>query len=89
MKKLLLLLAAPIVFFVSAKAQCLTHVKYTSSKMEMLDSGMNVQDARDVTTTFETTEKGFTATQDGDDNVFHGTLKSPKCDWKEPFKNGT
>jgi hypothetical protein len=88
MKNLLLIIVALFTLLATAKSQCLAHIKYTAAKMEMVDSALNVRESKDVTTVFETTEKGFTATQEGDDNVFKGTLKSLTCDWKELYKNG-
>ena len=89
MKKLFALLTASVLFFGYTKAQCLTHVKYSASSMQVLDSTMQQVGSKDVSFVMEVTEKGFTATQDGqDDDAFHGTLKKLTCDWKEPYKNG-
>lgn len=89
MKQLLLSLA--VLFSISAgvKAQCPVNVKYTAAKMEILDSTMTLQDSKDIVTVFETSEKGFTGTQEGnEDDQLHGALKSAKCDWKEAYVNG-
>jgi hypothetical protein len=88
MKQTLLLLAALCLISAGLKAQCPAHVKYTASKMEIYDSTMTLTDSKDVVTTFETTDKGFTGSQEGDEDVLQGTLKSATCDWKEAYVNG-
>ncbi len=84
MKKLPLLLVTLLIVSTAVKAQCPANVKYTSAKMEMYDSTMKLMGSHDVVTVFETNEKGFTATQQGDEEiVLHGDMKSSKCDWQE------
>ncbi len=86
---MLLLAVTLIAVFAQTNAQCLTHVKYTASKMEMLDSTMTSTGTKDASFIFETTEKGFTGTPDGnDDEALQGTLKKLTCDWKQPYING-
>jgi len=89
MKHLLLIIATCTAFVMHAKTQCLTRVKYSASKMEILDTAMNVLETKEESLTFETNPKGFTGIRVEDESdSLHGVLKSLTCDWKEPFKNG-
>jgi len=90
MKNILLVITASIAFLMNAKAQCLTHVKYSAGKMEILDTALNVMDAREQPFTFETYAGGFTGIREEElDDSLHGVLKTVACNWKEPFKNGS
>jgi len=82
--------AVTAAFFTQAKAQCLVHVKYIANKMEIYDSTMTLTSTKDDGQfVFETTEKGFTGTHDGnDEEALHGTLKTLTCNWGKPFIDG-
>lgn len=89
MKQLLLLLAITGAFMVQGRTQCLTHVKYYASKMEILDTTLTLQDTRDEPFTVETRADGFTGIRENDvADSLHGVLKTVTCNWTEPFKNG-
>jgi hypothetical protein len=90
MKHLLLILLAQAALTAATKAQCLTHVKYYASKMEILDTAMTVVDTKEENFTVETRADGFTGIREADiDDSLHGALKTLTCNWNEPFKNGT
>jgi len=89
MKLLLLTIAASMAFFTQAKTQCLTHVKYTAAKMEILDADMNVTDTKEEPLTFETRAGYFTGIREEEiTDSIHGQISNVTCNWKEPFKNG-
>lgn len=89
MKQLLLLLALTVAFITKGHAQCLTHVKYYASQMEMLDSSFNHQGTKDEPFTIETRPDGFTGIRENEvEDSLHGVLKNVTCNWGEPFKNG-
>lgn len=90
MKHLLLIVIASTAFILNANAQCLAHVKYSASKMEILDTSLALQDTREEPLTFEVRPDGFTGIRENQvEDSLHGVLKSVTCNWKEPFKNGT
>jgi len=89
MKQLLLLLALTGAFITKGRTQCLTHVKYYASKMEVLDTTLTLLDTKEEPLTFETRADGFTGIRENEvADSLHGTLKTLTCDWKEPFKDG-
>jgi len=89
MKHLLLLVALTGAFMLQGRAQCLKHVKYYASKMEVLDSTLTLQDTRDEPFTIETRADGFTGIRENDvADSLHGVVKNLTCNWTEPFKNG-
>ena len=89
MKQLLLLLALTGAFITNGRAQCLTHVKYYASKMEVLDSTLTLQDTREEPFTIETRADGFAGIRENEvADSLHGVLKNLTCNWTEPFKNG-
>lgn len=89
MKKIIILTGVLLVAVLNIKAQCLSKVRYTASKMEIVDSAMNVNGSQDAPVTLLISEKGFEGVKGdiGEDSL-HGTLKSVTCNWKEPYKNG-
>ncbi|HWB25377.1 MAG TPA: hypothetical protein VG738_07845 [Chitinophagaceae bacterium] len=90
MKQLLLMLLVSSAAIINTKAQCLTHVKYSAGKMEILDTALNVLDTKEEGYSVETRADGFTGIREEElDDSLHGVLKSVTCNWKEPFKNGT
>lgn len=89
MKHLLLLLTLTVAFMVQGRAQCLTHVKYYASKMQVLDSTLTLQDTREEPFSIETRADGFTGIRENEvADSLHGVLKQVTCNWTEPFKNG-
>lgn len=89
MKQLLLLVAITGAVMLQGRAQCLTHVKYYASKMEVLDTTLTLQDTRDEPFSIETRADGFTGIRENEvADSLHGVLQKVTCDWKEPFKNG-
>ncbi len=90
MKKLILLAASAIVFTLAATAQCPAKVVYKISKLEILDSTMQVTGTKDVTATFETTDTTIFVRRSEDENdTMTGVIHKATCKWDEPFKNGT
>lgn len=91
MKHLLATIVVAIAFAASGKAQCLTHVKYSASRMQILDSSLTQQGEKEEPFTITTRSDGFTGIRENEvEDSLHGVLKSIDCSgWKEPFKNGT
>jgi hypothetical protein len=52
-----------------------------------MDSGMNVKGSQDAPVILVISEKTLEGVKNDIDSL-HGTVKSLKCDWKEPYKNG-
>ena len=89
MKKLILLAASAISFTLAVKAQCPSKVVYTVSKMEILDSTMQVTGTKEVTATFETTDSTvFIKRSENEGDTMAGIIHKATCKWDEPFKNG-
>lgn len=90
MKHLLVTILLAIAFAATTKAQCLTHVKYSASRMQILDSSLNQQGEKEEPFTIITRADGFTGIRENEvEDSLHGVLKSIDCSgWKEPFKNG-
>lgn len=83
------LAAAALTFGLMAKAQCPAKVVYTVSKIEMLDSGLNVQDTKDVNATFLTSPTGILIHKSENQNDdMTGTISKLTCNWAQPYKNG-
>jgi len=55
--------------------------------MQVLDSTMEVKGSQDVTVILELSDKTLEGVKNVIDSL-HGTVKTVKCDWKEPYKNG-
>ncbi len=89
MKKIIFLAVAILGFSFACKAQCSTKVRWTASKMENLDSNMNVVDSKDMNAVIETTAKDIKIDPgQGDEEVMTGTFSNITCNWNVPFKNG-
>ena len=89
MKKMLILAATALLLSHSTKAQCPEKVVYTVSKLEMLDSALNITDTKEVTATLETTENGILihkSTNEAD--TLAGPITKTTCSWIDPYKNG-
>ncbi len=86
---MLLLAATALIFSLASNAQCATKVLYTISKLEMLDSAMQVTDTKDVTATFATSPSGiFVHKSEKEGDTMAGTIIKATCNWAEPYKNG-
>ena len=88
MKKNLLAIGT-IVLSTMLHAQCGKNVTWMSSKTEYLDSSGQVEDAKAMATSLQTTANHITVTvEEGGGDILQGDIRDLTCEWKEAYKNG-
>ncbi len=89
MKKMIFLALPVLLSCLSGKAQCPGKVVYHASKMEMLDSGLNVRDSKEVKATVSTWDtRILVRASEAESDTMGGVIKKTTCNWREPYKNG-
>ena len=89
MKKivLLLMMAGSTIY---AGAQCEKSLNMTGPKMEIIGDAGQVINSREAAILIELTKTTITLSFDNNpESVLTGPVKELKCNWKEPYKNGT
>jgi hypothetical protein len=89
MKKILLLLmlSGSALY---AGAQCEKSLNMTGPKMEIIGDAGQVINSREAAVLIELTKTTITLSFDNNpESVLSGPVKELKCNWKEPYKNGT
>ena len=89
MKKIIFLAIPFLLSSVVGKTQCRGNVVYYAGKMEMLDSGLNVRDSKEITATVSTSDtRIMVRASEMESDTMAGVIKKTTCNWRQPYKNG-